>query len=87
MKWASKEWCHCVTPKPKQFCTQASAGKVILVLSWRHQGPLIENYTGEVMLVLSWSHQGPLIEHYAGEVMLVLSWDHQGPLIYMNIFI
>jgi histone-lysine N-methyltransferase SETMAR len=43
-KKASKEWRHSTSPKPKKFCTQASAGKVMLTLFWYHQGSLVEHY-------------------------------------------
>ena len=43
-KKASKEWCHTSSPKPKKFCTQPSAGKVILTLFWDEQGVSLEQY-------------------------------------------
>ena len=43
-KKASKEWRHTFSPKPKKFCTQPSAGKVMLTLFWDEQEVILEHY-------------------------------------------
>jgi len=42
-KKASKEWRHTSLPKPKKFCTQPSAGKVMLTLFWDERGVILEH--------------------------------------------
>ena len=43
-KKSSKEWCHTSSPKPKNFRTQPSAGKVMLTLFWDERGVILEHY-------------------------------------------
>jgi len=43
-KKASKEWRHTSSPKPKKFCTQPSAGKVMLTPFWEERGVILEHY-------------------------------------------
>jgi len=43
-KKASKEWRHTFSPKPKKFCTQPYAGKVMLTLLWDERGVILEHY-------------------------------------------
>jgi histone-lysine N-methyltransferase SETMAR len=43
-KPSSKGWQHSSSPKLKNFCMQASAGTVILMLFWDCQGPLVQHY-------------------------------------------
>jgi len=43
-KKASKEWHHTSSPKPKKFCAQPSAGKVMLTLFWDKRGIILEHY-------------------------------------------
>jgi hypothetical protein len=43
-KKASEEWRHTSSLKPKKFCTQSSAGKVMLTLFWDKRGVSLEHY-------------------------------------------
>jgi hypothetical protein len=40
-KKASKEWHPTSSPKPKKFCTQLSAEKVMLTLFWGEKGVIL----------------------------------------------
>jgi histone-lysine N-methyltransferase SETMAR len=42
-KKVSKKWRHS-SPKSKKFCTQPSAGKVMLTLFWAERGEILEHY-------------------------------------------
>jgi hypothetical protein len=42
-KKVSKEWRNTSSPKPKKFCTQPSAGKVMLTLFWDERRIILEN--------------------------------------------
>lgn len=44
MKRPNKKLHHCCSPEHKKFCTQASVGKVILMLC-DHKDPFVEHYT------------------------------------------
>jgi len=37
-------WQHPTSPKPKKFCAQPSAGRVMLPLFWDSRGPILEHY-------------------------------------------
>jgi len=43
-KRASKEWRHTSSLKPKNFCTQPFAGKVMLTVFWDERGVILEHY-------------------------------------------
>jgi len=43
-KKMSKEGHHTSSPKPKKFCIQPSAGKVMLTLFWDERGVILEHY-------------------------------------------
>jgi len=43
-KKASKYWRHTPSPKPKIFCTQPSAGKIMLTLLWDERRVILEHY-------------------------------------------
>ena len=43
-KKASKEWRHTSSSKPKKFCTQPSAGKVMVTPLWDERGVILEHY-------------------------------------------
>jgi len=42
-KRAGQEWQHPNSPKPKKFCAQPSAGRVMLPLFWDSKGPILEH--------------------------------------------
>jgi hypothetical protein len=55
-KRANKEWSHSNSPKLKEFHMQASAGKVILMLFFDHEGLLLEHYISKGTAVTSVSY-------------------------------
>jgi histone-lysine N-methyltransferase SETMAR len=63
-KKASKEWRHCILPKPQKFRTQASAGKVMLTLFWDHRGPLVEHYMSKETTVTSATYCDLIRNHF-----------------------
>ncbi|XP_023713882.1 histone-lysine N-methyltransferase SETMAR-like, partial [Cryptotermes secundus] len=62
-KRTSKEWRHSLSPKPKKFRTQPSAGKIILNLFWDERGVLLEHYTPRGNTITSASYSDLLKNH------------------------
>jgi histone-lysine N-methyltransferase SETMAR len=62
-KKASKEWRHTSSPNPKIFCTQPSAGKVMLTLFWDERGVILEHYMARGNSVTSATYADLLKNH------------------------
>jgi histone-lysine N-methyltransferase SETMAR len=62
-KKTSKEWRHAASSKPKKFCAQPSAGKVILTLFWDKRGVILELYMSRGNTVTSATYRDLLKNH------------------------
>ena len=62
-KKPSKEWRHTSSPKPKQFRTQPSAGKVMLTVFWDERGVILEPYMPRGNTVTSATYTDLLKNH------------------------
>jgi len=62
-KKVSKEWRHPSSPKPKKFCTQTSAGKVMLTLFWDERRVILEHYMPRENIVTSVMYADLLKNH------------------------
>ena len=62
-EWASKEWRHSTSPKPKKFRIQQSAGKIMLTLFWDELCIILEHYTPRGNTITSESYCNMLKNH------------------------
>jgi len=76
-KKASKEWRHTSIPKPKKFCTQPSAGKVMLTLFWDERGVILEHYMTRGNTVTSATHADLLKNHLCPANQVQTTWTSE----------